>query len=106
MLKHRKRTYKHNIFKTSTNLDKSAPNFDIFTETPALEDNSSSKLNSDISKNVPKSSDNSTLPDSPESSVHEVLPVTDQRSASCCKDFIRNEVSDTLNEDYLEFNMI
>ena len=61
MLKHRKRTYKHNIFKTSTNLDKSAPNFDIFTEKPALEDNSSSKLNSDISKNVPKSSETRCL---------------------------------------------
>ena len=53
--------------KTLTNLDKSAPNCDIITETPALEDNSSSKLNPDISKNVPKYPDCSTLPDTPES---------------------------------------
>ena len=60
--------------KTLTNLDKSALNCDIFTETPAPKDNCSSKLNSDISKNVPKSSDSSPLPDTPEShkSVHEV----------------------------------
>ena len=46
---------KHSISTTTTNLDKSRPNCDTFTETPALKDNSSSKLNSNISKNVPKS---------------------------------------------------
>ena len=65
--------------KTLTNLDKSAPNFDVFTETIALKDNFISKLNSNISKNVPKYSESSTLPDTPEShkSVHELSPVTD-----------------------------
>ena len=41
-------TLKKNINVTSsktTNLDKSTPNYDIFTETEALKDNSSSKLN-------------------------------------------------------------
>ena len=82
--------------KTLTNLDKSAPNCDIVTETPALKDNSSSKLNSDISKNVLKSPDSSTLPDTPEShkSIHEVSPVTDQKSAFRCNDYVRNEVFD------------
>ena len=66
--------------KTLTKLDKSTPNCDIFTETPALKDNSSSKLNSDISNNVPKSSDSSTLPDTsePNKSVHQVPHVTHQ----------------------------
>ena len=88
-----------------TNLDKSTWKCDIFTEIPALTDNSGSKLNSDISKNVLKSSDSSTLPDTPESnkSVHEVPPVTDQRSAFLCNDYVRNKVFDAFYEDYLEF---
>ena len=92
--------------KTLTNLDKSAPNCDIFTETLALKDNFISKLNSSISKNLPKYFESSTLPDTPEShkSVHEVSPVTDYRSAFRCNDYIvRNEVLDTFYEDYLEF---
>ena len=91
--------------KSLTNLDKSTPNCDIFIKTPALNDNSSSKLNSNISKNVPKSSDSGTLPDTPESnkSVHEVSHVTDQRSAFPCNDYVRNTVFDTFYKDYLEF---
>ena len=78
----------------TTNLDKSTPNCDIFTETPALKENSSSKLNFDISKNVPKSSDSSTLPDTREAnnSVHEVSHVTHQRSTFRCNGYVRNEV--------------
>ena len=93
MLKHRKKNINITSSKT-TNLDKSTPNCDIFTETPALKDNSSSKLNSDISKYVPKSSDSSTLPDTPESnkSVHEVSHITHQRSAFRCNDYVRNEI--------------
>ena len=45
----------------TTNLDKSTPNCDVFTKTPELKENSNSKLNSNISKNVLKSSDSSTL---------------------------------------------
>ena len=30
-------------------------------------------------------------------------PVTDQRSAFRCNDYVRNEVFDTFYEDYLEF---
>ena len=65
--------------KTLTNPDKSLPNCDIFTEAPALKHNSNSKLNSDISKNLLKSSDSKALPDTPESqkSVHEVSPATE-----------------------------
>ena len=87
----------------TTNLDKSTPNCDIFTETPALKENSSSKLNFDISQNIPKSSDSSTLPDTREAnnSVHEVSHVTHQRSAFCCNDYVRNEVFDTFYKDYL-----
>ena len=94
--------------KTSTNLDKSTPNCDIFSLTLVLKDNSSSKLNSNISKNVRKSSDSSTLPDTPESnkSFHEVSHVTDQRSAFHCNDYVRNEVFDTFYNDYLEFKHI
>ena len=36
-------------------------------------------------------------------SFHEVSPVTDQRSAFCCNDYVRNEVFETFYEDYLEF---
>ena len=104
MLKHRKKT---NITSSkTTNLDKSTPNCDIFTETPALKDNSSSKLNSDISKNVPKSSDSSTLPDTPESnkSVNEVSHITHQRSAFRRSDYFRNEVLILfIKTKYLEF---
>ena len=94
--------------KTLTNLDKSAPNCDIVTETHALKDSSSSKLNSDISKNVLKSPDSSSLPDTPEShkSTHEVSPATDQKSAFHCNDYVRNEVFGIFYEDYLEFNII
>ena len=62
----------------TTNLDKYTPICDIFTETPALKENLSFKLNSDISKNVPKSSDSSTLPDTREAnnSVRDVSHVT------------------------------
>ena len=62
----------------TTNLDKYTPICDIFTETPALKENLSFKLHSDISKNVPKSSDSSTLPDTREAnnSVHDVSHVT------------------------------
>ena len=35
-------------------------------------------------------------------SIHEVPPVTDQTSAFCCNDYIRNEVFDTFYQDYLE----
>ena len=91
MLKDRRRT---NIksSKTLTDLDKSTPNCDIFTKTPALKYNSGSKSNSDISKNVPKSSDSSTLSDTPEPnrSVHEVSPVTDQRSAFHWNNYVKN----------------
>ena len=91
--------------KTLSKLDKSTPNCDIFTETPALKDNSSSKLNSDISNNVTKYSDSSNLLDTPETkkSVHEVPHVTHQRSAFLCNDYVRNEVFDTFYKDYLEF---
>ena len=91
----------------TTNLDKSTPNCDIFTDTP-LKDNSSSTLNSDISKYLPKSSDSSTLPDTPESnkSVHEVSHVTHRRSAFNCNDCVRNEVFDTFYKDYLEFKQV
>ena len=57
--------HKHIIFENN-NLDRSTPNCDIFAETPAIKENSSSKLNSDISKNVPKFPDSSTLPDTRE----------------------------------------
>ena len=62
----------------TTNLDKYTPICDIFTETPALKENLSFKLHSDISKNVPKSSDSSTLPDTREAnnSVRDVSHVT------------------------------
>ena len=91
--------------KTLTKLDKSTPNCDAFTETPALKDNCSSKLNFDISNNIPKSSESSTLPGTPESyeSIHEVPHVTHQRSAFLCNDYVRNEVFDTFYKDYLEF---
>ena len=91
--------------KTLTNLDKFTPNYDIVTETPALKDNSGSKLNFNISKNVTKSSDSSSLPDIRESnkSVHEVSPVTYQRSAFSCSDYVRKEMFDTFYKDYLEF---
>ena len=91
--------------KTLTNLDKSTPNCDIVTETPAFKDNSGSKLNSDVSKNLPNFSDSNTLPDTPESNkpAHEVPSVTYQRTAFCCNNYVRNEVSDTFYEDYLEF---
>ena len=92
----------------TTNLDKSTLNCDIFTDTPALKDNSSFKLNSDISKYVPKSSDSSTLPDTPEpnKSVHEVSHVTHRKSAFNCNDYVRNEVFDTFCKDYLEFKQV
>ena len=104
MLKHRRRTSLTSS-KTLTNLVKSTPNCDIVTETPVLYDNSGSKLTSGISKNAPKFSDSSTRPIIPESnkSFHEVSPVTDQRSAFRCNDYVRNEVFDTFYEDYLEF---
>ena len=59
----------------------------------------------DISENVTKSSDSSTLPDTREAnnSVHEVSHVTHQRSAFRCNDYVRNEVFDTFYKDYLEF---
>ena len=62
----------------TTNLDKYTPICDIFTETPPLKEDLSFKLNSDISKNVPKSSDSSTLPDTREAnnSVRDVSHVT------------------------------
>ena len=89
----------------TTNLDKSTPNCNIFTETPTLKENSSSKLNPDISKNVPKSSDSSILLDTREAnnSVHEVSHVTHQRSAFRCNDYVRNEVFGNFYKDYLEF---
>ena len=89
----------------TTNLDKSTPSRDIFTKTPTLKENSSSKLNSDFSKNVPKSSDSSTLSDTWEdnNSVYEVSHVTHQRSAFRCNDYVRNEVFDTFHKCYLEF---
>ena len=96
-----KKNIKITSSKTLTNLDKFARNCDIVTETPALKDNSSS----DISKNVPKSPDSSTLPETPESykSIHEVSPVTDQKSAFRCNDYVRKEVFDTFYEESLEF---
>ena len=89
------------FLKTVTNLDKSAPNCDIVTGTPALKDKSGSKLNSSISKNVLKSPDSSTLLYTLEShkSIHKVSPATDQKSAFCCNDDVRNEVLDTFYED-------
>ena len=80
--------------KTLTNLDKSIPNCDIFAETSALKENSSSKSNPDISKNVPKSSDRSTPTDTAESNklIHKVRHVTDQRSAFRCNGYVRKEM--------------
>ena len=91
--------------KTLSKLDKSTPNCDNFTETPALKDNYNSKLNCNISNNVPKSSDSSTLPDTPEpnKSVHEVPHATHQRSAFVCNDYVRKEVFDIFYKDNLEF---
>ena len=91
--------------KTLTNLDKFVPNCNIFTETPALKHNSNSKLNSEISKNLPKSSDSKTLSDTLESqkSVYKVSLVTDQNSVFHCNDHVRNEAFDTYYEHYLEF---
>ena len=78
--------------KTLTDLNKSAANCEVFTEILALKNNSSSKLNSDISKNVSKSSDSSTLADTLEShkSIHEAPPVKDQTSALRFNDYVRN----------------
>ena len=91
--------------KTLTKLDKSTPNCDAFTETPALKDNCSSKLNFDISNNIPKSSESSILPGTPESyeSIHEVPHVTHQRSVFLCNAYVRNELLDTFYKDCLEF---
>ena len=91
--------------KTLTNLDKSKPNCHIIAETPALKDNSGSKATSNISENIQKSSDSSTLPEIPEPNelVHEVPPATDQRSVFRCNDYFRNEMFDTFYGDYLQF---